>query len=59
VKALLQLSRELGLETVAEFVQTEAAADCLQAWGCDYLQGALTGLAVSGEHADGSRALAG
>ncbi len=59
VKALLQLSRELGLETVAEFVQTEAAAECLQAWGCDYLQGALTGLAVSGAHADGSRALAG
>lgn len=59
VKALLQLSRELGLETVAEFVQTEVAAECLQAWGCNYLQGALTGLAVSGEHAAESRALAG
>ncbi len=59
VKALLQLSRELGLETVAEFVQTEAAAECLQAWGCDYLQGALTGLAVSGEHEAETQALAG
>jgi EAL domain-containing protein (putative c-di-GMP-specific phosphodiesterase class I) len=46
VKALLQLSRELGLETVAEFVQTEAAAEWLEAWGCDYLQGALIGLSA-------------
>lgn len=49
VKALLQLSRELGLETVAEFVQTDTAAESLRAWGCDYLQGSLTGLAVPRE----------
>jgi diguanylate cyclase (GGDEF)-like protein len=49
VKALLQLSRELGLETVAEFVQTEAAAEWLKACGCDYLQGALTGLGTMTE----------
>jgi EAL domain-containing protein (putative c-di-GMP-specific phosphodiesterase class I) len=49
VKALLQLSRELGLETVAEFVQTETAAEWLKAWGCDYLQGALIGLGAQPE----------
>lgn len=46
VRALLQLARELGLETVAEWVQSEPVAKLLHDWGCDYLQGALTGLAV-------------
>jgi diguanylate cyclase (GGDEF)-like protein len=55
VKALLQLSRELGLETVAEFVQTDATAELLQTWGCDYLQGALTGLAARSERAEERR----
>jgi diguanylate cyclase (GGDEF)-like protein len=45
VRALLELARELGLETVAEWVQTESAAATLAGWGCDYFQGALTGLA--------------
>jgi EAL domain-containing protein (putative c-di-GMP-specific phosphodiesterase class I) len=30
---------------VAEWVQDEAAAAMLADWGCDYLQGALVGLA--------------
>jgi EAL domain-containing protein (putative c-di-GMP-specific phosphodiesterase class I) len=30
---------------VAEWVQDEAAAAILAGWGCDYLQGALVGLA--------------
>jgi EAL domain-containing protein (putative c-di-GMP-specific phosphodiesterase class I) len=30
---------------VAEWVQDEEAAKTLRDWGCDYLQGALTGLA--------------
>jgi len=43
VHTLIDLARRLGLETVAEWVQDEAAADILAAWGCDYLQGALVG----------------
>ncbi|HLL28213.1 MAG TPA: bifunctional diguanylate cyclase/phosphodiesterase [Xanthobacteraceae bacterium] len=45
VRALLELARELGLETVAEWVQSESAAETLAGWGCNYFQGALTGLA--------------
>ena len=45
VRALLELARELGLETVAEWVQSESAAATLTGWGCNYFQGALTGLA--------------
>jgi diguanylate cyclase (GGDEF)-like protein len=45
VQTLVDLSRRLGLKTVAEWVQDEAAARLLQEWGCDYLQGALLGLA--------------
>ena len=45
VQTLIDLSRRLGLKTVAEWVQDEPAAQLLRDWGCDYLQGALTGLA--------------
>ncbi len=45
VQTLIDLARRLGLETVAEWVQDEAAAAVLAEWGCDYLQGALVGLA--------------
>ncbi|MGU3496808.1 EAL domain-containing protein [Xanthobacteraceae bacterium A53D] len=45
VKALLTLARQLGIETVAEWVQNETVAGMLQAWGCNYLQGSLSGLA--------------
>ena len=45
VRTLIDLARRLNLKTVAEWVQDEAAAQMLQAWGCDYLQGALIGLA--------------
>jgi EAL domain-containing protein (putative c-di-GMP-specific phosphodiesterase class I) len=45
VHTLIDLARRLGLETVAEWVQDEAAAVLLADWGCDYLQGALVGLA--------------
>jgi EAL domain-containing protein (putative c-di-GMP-specific phosphodiesterase class I) len=38
---LVDLSHSLGLKTVAEWVQEEAAADMLAGWSCDYLQGAL------------------
>jgi diguanylate cyclase (GGDEF)-like protein len=45
VRTLVELGQNLGLKTVAEWVQDEEAAAMLQQWGCDYLQGALTGLA--------------
>jgi diguanylate cyclase (GGDEF)-like protein len=45
VHTLIDLARRLGLETVAEWVQDEQAVAILAAWGCDYIQGALVGLA--------------
>jgi EAL domain-containing protein (putative c-di-GMP-specific phosphodiesterase class I) len=45
VSALVDLAKRLGLKTVAEWVQDEASAALLAEWGCDYLQGKLTGLA--------------
>jgi EAL domain-containing protein (putative c-di-GMP-specific phosphodiesterase class I) len=45
VQTLIDLARRLGLETVAEWVQDEQSAAILADWGCDYIQGALVGLA--------------
>jgi diguanylate cyclase (GGDEF)-like protein len=45
VRTLIELAKRLKLVTVAEWVQSEHAAETLAAWGCDYLQGALIGLA--------------
>ena len=45
VRTLIDLARRLELKTVAEWVQDERAAQTLEAWGCDYLQGELIGLA--------------
>jgi diguanylate cyclase (GGDEF)-like protein len=47
VHTLIDLARRLGLETVAEWVQDEEAAAILADWGCDYIQGALVGLATA------------
>jgi len=47
VRTLIDLAKRLKLQTVAEWVQDEAAATTLEGWGCDYLQGALIGLAVT------------
>jgi diguanylate cyclase (GGDEF)-like protein len=45
VYTLIDLCKRLGLGTVAEWVQDETSAALLAEWGCDYLQGALIGLA--------------
>ena len=45
VQTMIELSHRLSLMTVAEWVQDEPAAQLLRGWGCDFLQGALTGLA--------------
>lgn len=46
VHTLVDLAERLGLSTVAEWVQDEPSAEMLAGWGCDYLQGALIGLAA-------------
>jgi EAL domain-containing protein (putative c-di-GMP-specific phosphodiesterase class I) len=47
VRMLIELAQRLRLETVAEWVQDEDAASTLRDWGCNYLQGALIGLATA------------
>ncbi|HEY4141017.1 MAG TPA: EAL domain-containing protein [Pseudolabrys sp.] len=47
VQTMIDLSHRLGLKTVAEWVQDEEAATLLAGLNCDYLQGALIGLASS------------
>jgi diguanylate cyclase (GGDEF)-like protein len=46
VRTLVDLSRRLGLKSVAEWVPDERTAALLTDWGCDYIQGALIGLAT-------------
>jgi diguanylate cyclase (GGDEF)-like protein len=43
VKAIVMIAREMGIRTIAEFVETEAALAMLQAFGVDYAQGFLIG----------------
>jgi diguanylate cyclase (GGDEF)-like protein len=47
VRTLIDLAKRLKLKTVAEWVQDDDAAKTLRSWGCDYLQGALIGLAAT------------
>jgi len=56
VHTLVDLSRRLGLKAVAEWVQDEETAALLAGWGCDYLQGALIGLATSDRQWLGAKA---
>jgi EAL domain-containing protein (putative c-di-GMP-specific phosphodiesterase class I) len=44
---MIDLARRLDIKTVAEWVQDEESAAMLRDWGCDYIQGRLTGLASS------------
>jgi EAL domain-containing protein (putative c-di-GMP-specific phosphodiesterase class I) len=41
IKSALELSRRLGLSTVAEGIEDRATADALAAMGCNYAQGYL------------------
>jgi len=45
VQTMIDLAHRLDVKTVAEWVQDEEAAAMLAGWSCDYLQGALIGLA--------------
>ena len=48
VQTLIDLCHRLNIETVAEWVQNEDSAALLRGWGCNYIQGRLTGLASAG-----------
>jgi diguanylate cyclase (GGDEF)-like protein len=54
VHTLIDLARRLGLETVAEWVQDEETVSILSAWGCDFIQGALVGLASTERRSSGT-----
>ena len=43
VGSMVQIARQLGLRTVAEFVESAAAQDCLRELGIDYAQGYFIG----------------
>jgi EAL domain-containing protein (putative c-di-GMP-specific phosphodiesterase class I) len=45
VRTLIDLARNLGVQTVAEWVQDEASAAMLAEWGVDFLQGEYCGKA--------------
>jgi EAL domain-containing protein (putative c-di-GMP-specific phosphodiesterase class I) len=48
VKTLSDLAKKLGIQVVAEWVQTETDAKLLQSWGVDLLQGFLYGMPQRG-----------
>ncbi|TWB33663.1 putative bifunctional diguanylate cyclase/phosphodiesterase [Nitrospirillum viridazoti] len=43
VAAVIAMAHHLGLETIAEGIETEAQLDCLRELGCDIIQGYLLG----------------
>ena len=43
VGSMVQIARQLGLRTVAEFVESAAAQECLRELGIDYAQGYFIG----------------
>lgn len=50
VEGIINMAKGLGLETVAEGVETEVQREFLQSHGCDFLQGFLLGRPVSLEN---------
>lgn len=46
VRTIIGLARELGIRTVAEWVENEDDAQLLESWGIDFMQGHLFGQAV-------------
>ncbi|WP_198411887.1 putative bifunctional diguanylate cyclase/phosphodiesterase [Microvirga flavescens] len=52
VRAMLSLARSLGIETVAEGLETEAQLRCLQMLGCEYAQGFYFSRAVTADEAE-------
>jgi EAL domain-containing protein (putative c-di-GMP-specific phosphodiesterase class I) len=58
VRAIVEMSRSLGVTPVAEFVEDQRTADWLLAEGCSFGQGAYTGLARPVNEVLNDRALA-
>jgi predicted signal transduction protein with EAL and GGDEF domain len=50
LRSIIDLSRNVGLKTTAEGIETHAQADIMRAHGCDFLQGYLTGRPQSVEN---------
>jgi diguanylate cyclase (GGDEF)-like protein len=50
LNAMIEMARKLGLQTVAEGVESEAQAMILRAQGCDFAQGYYFSKAVSAAH---------
>ncbi len=50
VRAIVQLSHALGIQVIAEGVETEAQLTFLQSLSCDYLQGYLIGVPSHDRH---------
>ena len=49
VRAIIDLARNLGLETVAEGVETEEVLEIVRDLGCDYFQGYLAAQPAAAE----------
>jgi EAL domain-containing protein (putative c-di-GMP-specific phosphodiesterase class I) len=49
LRALVELSRDLGLQVIAEGVETQEQADLLTEIGCPLVQGYLFGLPASAQ----------
>jgi diguanylate cyclase (GGDEF)-like protein len=47
LKSIIELSRNLGLKVTAEGVETEAQAEAVRGFGCDYIQGYYCGKPVN------------
>lgn len=47
VKTLINLASNLGIETVAEWVEDERDANLLKKWGAEYIQGHFYGRAIT------------
>jgi diguanylate cyclase (GGDEF)-like protein len=47
LKAIVDLSRNIGLKVTAEGIETQEQADIVRGFGCDLVQGYLTGKPVS------------
>jgi len=52
VAAMIEMAHTLGIQVIAEGVETEAQRDWLVAAGCEYGQGYLFGRPLPAEHID-------